>query len=39
LTGDFARFVAEEQKSESFTLKQQRLHAEESASASKRGGK
>ena len=29
LTGDFARFVADEQKAEAFTLKQQRLHAEE----------
>ena len=29
LTGDFARFVADEQKSEAFTLKQQRLYAEE----------
>jgi hypothetical protein len=29
LTGDFARYVADEQKAEAFTLKQQRLHAEE----------
>eukprot|EP00974_Lingulodinium_polyedra_P029415 2834140-Lingulodinium_polyedra.AAC.1 len=29
LVGDFAKFVAEEQKSEAFTMKQQRLHAEE----------
>ena len=29
LTGDFAKFVADEQKSEAFTLKQQRLFAEE----------
>jgi hypothetical protein len=29
LTGSFAKFVAEEQKSEAFTLKQQRLYAEE----------
>ena len=29
LTGDFAKFVAEEQKTEAFTLKQQRLFAEE----------
>ena len=29
LTGDFARFVADEQKSEALTLKQQRLYAEE----------
>ena len=29
LTGDFATFVADEQKSEAFTLKQQRLFAEE----------
>ena len=29
LTGGFAKFVAEEQKSEAFTLKQQRLYAEE----------
>ena len=29
LTGSFARFVAEEQKAEAFTLKQQRLYAEE----------
>ena len=28
LTEDFARFVAGEQKSEAFTLKQQRLYAE-----------
>ena len=27
--GNFAKFVAEEQKSEAFTLKQQRLYAEE----------
>ena len=31
LTGNFAKFVAEEQKSEAFTLKQQRLYAEEAA--------
>ena len=29
LTGDFAKFVADEQKSLAFTLKQQRLFAEE----------
>ncbi len=29
LTGSFAKFVAEEQKSEAFTLKQQKLYAEE----------
>lgn len=29
LVGGFARFIAEEQKSEAFTLKQQRLYAEE----------
>ena len=29
LTGDFAKYVAEEQKSEAFTLKQTRLYAEE----------
>jgi len=29
LTGDFARYVADEQKSEAFTMKQHRLHAEE----------
>ena len=29
LTGDFARYVADEQKFEAFTLKQQRLNAEE----------
>ncbi len=29
LTGDFGRFIAEEQKTEAFTLKQQRLFAEE----------
>ena len=28
LVGDFAKFVAEEQKSEAFTMKQARLHAE-----------
>lgn len=28
-TGDYARWLAEEQKSEAFTLKQQRLHREE----------
>ena len=28
-TGDFARWLAEEQKSEAFTLKQQRLHRDE----------
>ena len=31
LTGDFAKFVAEEQKAEAFTMKQQRLYAEETA--------
>jgi len=31
LTGGFAKFVAEEQKNEAFTLKQQRLYAEEAA--------
>ena len=35
LTGDFGRFIAEEQKTEAFTLKQQRLYAEE---AEKRSG-
>ena len=35
LTGDFARFVAEEQKAEAFTLKQQRLFADETTQASK----
>ncbi len=29
LTCEFVKFVAEEQKSEAFTLKQQRLYAEE----------
>ena len=29
LTGDFAKWTAEEQKAESFTLKQQRLYADE----------
>ena len=29
LSGDFAKFVAEEQESEAFTLKQHRLFAEE----------
>ena len=29
-TGDFAKFIAEEQKTEAFALKQQRLFAEES---------
>jgi hypothetical protein len=36
LTGDFARFVAEEQKSEAFTLKQQRLYADETTQSQKR---
>ena len=35
LTGDFAKFVAEEQKSEAFTLKQTRLYAEEQESRDK----
>jgi hypothetical protein len=40
LTGDFARYVAEEQKSEAFTLKQQRLYADETTQSqkSKKGG-
>ena len=38
LTGDFAKFVAEEQKAEAFTLKQQRLFAEEEGHRSKRDG-
>ena len=29
LQGDFAKFVADEQKQEAFTMKQQRLYAEE----------
>ena len=28
-TGEFAKFIAEEQKAEAFTMKQQRLYAEE----------
>ena len=43
LTGEFAKYVAEEQKSDAFTLKQQRLYAEEDdkrrAGAKKGGGK
>ena len=43
LTGDFARYVADEQKAEAFTLKQQRLHAEEEEKRqhhnAKKGGK
>ena len=35
LTGEFAKFVAEEQKSEAFTLKQTRLYAEEKESREK----
>ena len=35
--GDFARFIADEQKTEAFTLKQQRLYAEETSR--KKGGK
>lgn len=31
LTGEFAKWTAEEQKSEAFTMKQQRLYAEESS--------
>jgi hypothetical protein len=38
LTGDFARFVAEEQKTEAFTLKQQRLYADETTQSQKRSG-
>ena len=38
-TGDFARFIAEEQKTEAFTLKQQRLFAEESDRRKKDGRK
>ena len=34
--GDFARFIADEQKTEAFALKQQRLYAEESGR--KKGG-
>ena len=37
LTGEFARYVAEEQKAEAFTLKQQRLYAEEASA--KKGAK
>ena len=40
LTGDFARFVADEQKTEAFTMKQQRLFAEEEENKSpKKPGK
>ncbi len=39
LTGDFAKLVAEEQKSEAFTLKQQRLYAKRKAAGKKGGGK
>ena len=40
LTGEFGKFVAEEQKAESFTMKQQRLYAEEEEKqrAAKKGG-
>ena len=38
LTGSFARFVAEEQKAHAFTLKQQRLYAEEENKRQNRGG-
>ena len=37
LTGDFARWTAEEQKSYAFALKQQRLYAEEEGKHSKPG--
>ena len=39
LTGEFARFLAEEQKSHAFTLKQQRLFAEEEEKRKNKGGK
>ena len=39
LVGDFARCVAEEQSVESFTLKQQRLHAEEMEKEALKRGK
>ena len=39
LTGDFARYVADEQKSEAFTLKQQRLFSEEEEKRKKPPGK
>ena len=38
LVGDFAKFVAEEQKAEAFTMKQQRLFAEESDKRRPGGG-
>ena len=37
LTGDFAHFVAEEQKSEAFMMKQQRLYAEEQGKSAAQG--
>ena len=36
--GDFAKFVAEEQKAEAFTMKQQRLFAEESGKNTRKKG-
>ena len=38
LTGDFAKHVAEEQKSAAFTMKQQRLYAEEEETRKKNKG-
>ena len=38
-TGDFARFVAEEQKAEALTLKQQRLYAEETGKKNEKEAK
>ena len=37
LTGDFAKFVTDEQKTEAFTLKQQRLFAEEEEKRANKG--
>ena len=36
-TGEFAKFIAEQQKAEAFTMKQQRLFADETAAAQKKG--
>ena len=38
IVGDFAKWTAEQQKTEAFTLKQQRLYAEEVANAAKARG-
>ena len=38
-TGEFSKYIAEEQKVEAFTMKQQRLYAEESQHAKDKGKK